>query len=44
MSAVLSVMARRRSDGIFADIPRFADAATAEMIVLRRIREPSDRT
>ena len=26
------------------DIPRFADTATAKMIVLRRIREPSNRT
>ncbi len=44
MSAVLFVVARRRVDGIFADIPRLDNEVTAEMAVLRRIMEPSDRT
>jgi hypothetical protein len=44
MSAVLFVAARRRNDGIFADTPSSANAATAEMTVLRGIPEPSNRT
>ncbi len=44
VSAVLFVVARRRVDGIFADIPRLDNEATAKMTVLRWILEASDRT
>ena len=44
MSAVLWGVARRRVDGIFADIPRLDNEATAEMAVLRWIMDPSDTT
>jgi hypothetical protein len=40
---MLFVVTRRRIDGILADIPRFADAVTAKMIVLRRMPVPSIR-